>query len=149
MSKQSNVHCADEEAARAGCQFASKNTLAENDMAWGGGGMKQQPFSQMFKKRQSVFTVSACVLSLTLSLGSNAQEQAPPQTPAAQQRLTSPNNQSSQRYEVNQTFARSAYLKDNNVWVYDKEFADLFGMPAQFIEEIGRASCRERVLNLV
>ena len=136
MSKQSNVHCADEEAARAGCQFASKNTLAENDMAWGGGGMKQQPFSQMFKKRQSVFTVSACVLSLTLSLGSNAQEQAPPQTPAAQQRLTSPNNQSSQRYEVNQTFARSAYLKDNNVWVYDKEFADLFGMPAQYIEDV-------------
>ena len=98
--------------------------------------MKQQPLVQMFKMRQTAGTVSAYVLTLTLSFGTNAQEQAPPQIPAAQQRLTTPNNQSSQRYEVNQTFARSAYFKDNNVWVYDKEFADVFGMPAQYIEGV-------------
>ena len=98
--------------------------------------MKQQPLVQMLKLLQTVGTVSAYVLTLTLSFGTHAEEQAPPQIPAAQQRLTTPNNQSSQRYEVNQTFARSAYFKDNNVWVYDKEFADLFGMPAQYIEGV-------------
>jgi hypothetical protein len=58
------------------------------------------------------------------------------QTPAATQRLSSERNQSSQRYEVNQTFDGQAFFKDNNIWVYTKEFADLFGMPATYIEEI-------------
>jgi hypothetical protein len=58
------------------------------------------------------------------------------QPPAAQQRLSAPGNQSSQRYEVNQTFDGRAFPKDNNVWVYTKEFADLFGMPAQYVDNI-------------
>ncbi|MDP3357500.1 MAG: hypothetical protein Q8M51_16765 [Polaromonas sp.] len=58
------------------------------------------------------------------------------QTPAPQQRLGTERNSSSQRYEINQTFDRSAFYKDNNIWVYNKEFADLFGMPAKHIEGV-------------
>lgn len=53
-----------------------------------------------------------------------------------QQRLSTPRNQASQRYEVNQTFDGRAFFKDNNVWVYTKDFADLFGMPAKYIEDV-------------
>ena len=101
--------------------------------------MKQQNLIQMVKMRQAMGTVSACVLTLALSFGTSAQEQAQPPAPpapAAQLRLGTPNNQSSQRYEINQTFDRSAFYKDNNIWVYNKEFADLFGMPAKFIEGV-------------
>lgn len=58
------------------------------------------------------------------------------QTAAPQQRLSSERNGSSQRYEINQTFDGQAYYKDNNIWVYTKEFADLFGMPAKYIEDV-------------
>lgn len=53
-----------------------------------------------------------------------------------QPRLSTPSNQSSQRYEINQTFDGRAFYKDNNVWVYTKDFADLFGMPAKYIEDV-------------
>ena len=58
------------------------------------------------------------------------------QIPPAQQRLSTPRNSASQRYEINQTFDGQAFYKDNNVWVYNKEFADLFGMPAKHIEDV-------------
>lgn len=58
------------------------------------------------------------------------------QTVAPQQRLSAERNGSSQRYEINQTFDGQAYYKDNNIWVYTKEFADLFGMPAKYIEDV-------------
>ena len=58
------------------------------------------------------------------------------QIPPAQQRLSTPRNSASQRYEINQTFDGQAFYKDNNVWVYTKEFADLFGMPAKHIEDV-------------
>ena len=58
------------------------------------------------------------------------------QLPLAQQRLSTPRNSASQRYEINQTFDGQAFYKDNNVWVYNKEFAELFGMPAQYIEDL-------------
>ncbi len=58
------------------------------------------------------------------------------QTVAPQQRLSTERNGSSQRYEINQTFDGQAYYKDNNIWVYTKEFADLFGMPAKYIEDV-------------
>ena len=58
------------------------------------------------------------------------------QTVSPQQRLSTERNGSSQRYEINQTFDGQAYYKDNNVWVYTKEFADLFGMPAKYIEDV-------------
>lgn len=57
-------------------------------------------------------------------------------TQSPPQRLSTVRNSSSQRYEINQTFDGGAFYKDNNVWVYNKEFADLFGMPAQFIESV-------------
>ena len=58
------------------------------------------------------------------------------QLPLAQQRLSTPRNSASQRYEINQTFDGQAFYKDNNVWIYNKEFADLFGMPVKHIEDL-------------
>lgn len=55
---------------------------------------------------------------------------------AAQQRLGTPSNQSSQRYEINQTFDGRVFRKDQSVWAYNKEFADLFCMPAKYIEAV-------------
>lgn len=37
---------------------------------------------------------------------------------------------------MNQTFDGRSFLKDNNVWVVTREFADLFGMPAAFIDDV-------------
>ena len=45
-------------------------------------------------------------------------------------------SEKSLRYGVNQTFNGRTFEKDNNVWVYTKEFADLFGMPTEFIEDL-------------
>ncbi len=45
-------------------------------------------------------------------------------------------NSASQRYEINQAFDGSVYHKDNNVWVCTREFAELFGMPKQFIGNV-------------
>ena len=70
---------------------------------------------------------------LLCALGcAHAQDAPQPQ----QERLSTPRNAASQRYEINQTFGGQAYFKDNNVWVYDKDFAELFGMPAKYIEGI-------------
>lgn len=55
---------------------------------------------------------------------------------APQQRLGTPSNQASQRYEVNQTFDGRVFRKDQNVWAYDKAFADLFGMPEKHIDAV-------------
>jgi hypothetical protein len=68
-----------------------------------------------------------------LLLGGASAHAQPTQT---QQRLSTPSNQASQRYEINQTFDGRAFFKDNNVWVYTKDFADLFGMPAKYIEDV-------------
>lgn len=59
---------------------------------------------------------------------------------AQQQRLSTPRNTASQRYEINQTFGGQAYYKDNSVWVYDKDFAELFGLTAKHIEAIEGAT---------
>jgi hypothetical protein len=83
----------------------------------------------------------AALLGLA-SIGSNALAQAAAQP----QRLSTVHNGSSQRYEINQTFDGQAFLKDNNVWVYTKEFADLFGMPAQYVEGVqGVAAAAYRI----
>lgn len=82
---------------------------------------------RMYKTRS---VIAAYALMLVVSTGAQAQ------APESQQRLSTPRNQSSQRYEINQTFGGQAFYKDNNVWVYTKEFADLFGMPAQYIEAV-------------
>lgn len=55
---------------------------------------------------------------------------------APQQRLGTPSNQASQRYEVNQTFDGRVFRKDQNVWAYDKAFADVFGMPEKHIDAV-------------
>lgn len=52
------------------------------------------------------------------------------------QRLSTVRNSASQRYEINQTFDGQVYRKDNNVWAYTKEFADLFGMPEKYIDDV-------------
>ncbi|MDO8767167.1 MAG: hypothetical protein Q7K57_00350 [Burkholderiaceae bacterium] len=84
--------------------------------------------NRVFKVCQIIGAVATCFLSLGFS------DRAQAQSPATQQRLSTERNQSSQRYEINQTFDRQAFFKDNNVWVYNKEFADLFGMPEKYIE---------------
>ncbi len=58
------------------------------------------------------------------------------QTPPAPAGSPTPRNSASQRYEVNQTFDGLAFLKDNNIWVYTQAFADLFGMPARYVEGV-------------
>lgn len=80
--------------------------------------------------RRTIGAMATC--ALVLIFNDSAQAQAP----VPQQRLSTERNQSSQRYEINQTFDRQAFFKDNNVWVYNKEFADLFGMPAKYIEGV-------------
>jgi hypothetical protein len=52
------------------------------------------------------------------------------------ERLSRITNQSSQRYEINQTFGGQAFFKDNNIWAVNKGFADLFGMPQQSIADV-------------
>jgi|JI10StandDraft_1071094.scaffolds.fasta_scaffold76467_3 hypothetical protein len=71
---------------------------------------------------------AAALCTLWLALPSAAQPSS------AQQPASS--NQSSRRYEVNQTFDGRSFLKDNNVWVVNRDFADLFGMPAAFIDDV-------------
>lgn len=97
------------------------------------------------KHARQAFICLTAVPAWILVIGVSAQAQtapaAPPaptqaQTPPAQQRLSTPRNSASQRYEVNQAFDGQAFYKDNNVWVYTKEFADLFGMPAKYIEDV-------------
>ena len=62
------------------------------------------------------------------------------------ERLSRETNQSSQRYEINQTFGGQAYRKDNNIWVYNEAFAELFGMPKQYIADLqGAAAAAFRI----
>lgn len=89
-------------------------------------------FDQTSEARKVVCHIAAAAAALILSGGAQAQTPAP----APAQRLITERNSSSQRYEINQTFDGQAFFKDNNVWVYTKEFADLFGMPAKYIEEV-------------
>ena len=66
----------------------------------------------------------------------------------SEQRLSPERNLSSQRYEINQTYDGMVYRKDNNVWVYNQQFADLFGMPAKYIEPVeGIAAAAFRIEN--
>ena len=86
--------------------------------------------SMQLSRRTRSFEIAACIAVFFFSSGAQAQ------TPAPTQRLSPERNQSSQRYEINQTFDGRAFFKDNNVWVYTKEFADLFGMPDKYIEDV-------------
>lgn len=72
--------------------------------------------------------LNAAVAAMLIHIPAMAQD--------ALQRQEKPRNQSSQRYEINQTFDGQVYRKDNNIWVYSKEFADLFGMPKELIEDV-------------
>lgn len=92
--------------------------------------MKLPLFSALFAPLfvpNSVF-LNAAVAAMLIHVPAMAQD--------ALQRQEKPRNQSSQRYEINQTFDGQVYRKDNNVWVYTKDFADLFGMPKEYIEDV-------------
>ena len=78
--------------------------------------------------------MGAAVPAQTTTQAPQASAQSP--TAAELPRPSHPRNSASQRYEVNQTFDGQAFYKDNNVWVYTQEFADLFGMPAKHIEDV-------------
>lgn len=46
-------------------------------------------------------------------------------------------NYQSDRYEINQKYEGGpAFYKDNNIWVYNQKFADLFGMPKAHVMDI-------------
>jgi hypothetical protein len=100
--------------------------------------MKTLPFfihraarpTALTRKRHQVRAVAAALV-MVATLTAVAQEASAPD-----QRLSTPRNSSSQRYEINQTFDGQAYFKDNNIWVYNKDFADLFGMPAKYVAGI-------------
>lgn len=87
-------------------------------------------FDRLPETRAVICQIAAATASLIFSGGAQSQTTAPAQ------RLSTEHNSSSQRYEINQTFDGQAFFKDNNLWVYTKEFADLFGMPAKYIEEV-------------
>lgn len=79
-------------------------------------------------KKWEMSRMSLMLLLLSCGQPVLAQEQS--------ERLSRVTNQSSQRYEINQTFGGQAFFKDNNIWAVNKEFADLFGMPQSFIEDM-------------
>lgn len=81
-------------------------------------------------EKKSTLALWACLALVAMVTFNVDRAQAETQQAAPQR------NSQSQRYEVNQTFDGQAFDKDNNIWVYTKGFADLFGMPTQFIEGI-------------
>lgn len=88
--------------------------------------MKLTPLAALFAPPPVLLNVA--VAAMLIHVPAMAQD--------ALQRQEKPRNQSSQRYEINQTFDGQVYRKDNNVWVYTKDFADLFGMPKEYIEDV-------------
>lgn len=42
-------------------------------------------------------------------------------------------NAQSDRYVINQTFDRQSFFKDNNIWIYNASFAEVFGMPSEAV----------------
>lgn len=44
--------------------------------------------------------------------------------------------QTTRAYEERQTFRGHVYRKDTNVWAYTREFADLFGMPLKYVDDL-------------
>jgi hypothetical protein len=91
---------------------------------------RASPLAALTRKRPQV-RAAAAALVVVATVTAVAQEASAPD-----QRLSTPRNSFSQRYEINQTFDGQAYFKDNNIWVYNKDFADLFGMPAKYIAGI-------------
>jgi hypothetical protein len=88
--------------------------------------------NDFFKK---TFITLALVLSAICATTVYAQAPAerckPRETPG---QWSKPGNDASPCYEVNQTFDGTSFLKDNNIWTYTKDFADLFGMPVRHVE---------------
>ncbi len=81
------------------------------------------------------------LITFALLLGAISAKTAYAQTPAERckpretpSQWSKPGNDASPCYEVNQTFDGTSFLKDNNIWTYTKDFAELFGMPARHIE---------------
>ncbi|MGV0986524.1 MAG: hypothetical protein ACOYB2_18395 [Limnohabitans sp.] len=65
---------------------------------------------------------------------------------AMAQQSTKPTPPNYQRYEVHQSFQGSAYFKDDNIWIYNREFADTFGMPLSGVAGLkGAAAAAFRV----
>lgn len=55
---------------------------------------------------------------------------------AMAQQSTKPTPPNYQRYEVHQSFQGSAYFKDDNIWIYNREFANTFGMPMAGVADL-------------
>jgi hypothetical protein len=52
------------------------------------------------------------------------------------QQPSKPTQPNYQRYEVHQSFQGSAYFKDDNIWIYNREFANTFGMPMAGVADL-------------
>ena len=52
------------------------------------------------------------------------------------QQSSKPTQPNYQRYEVHQSFQGSAYFKDDNIWTYNREFANTFGMPMAGVADL-------------
>lgn len=55
---------------------------------------------------------------------------------AMAQQSTKPTPPNYQRYQVHQSFQGSAYFKDDNIWIYNREFANTFGMPMAGVADL-------------
>ena len=74
----------------------------------------------MQRTRKTIFRKSG-LITCVLAAFSSCQ-------PFAQDFLKVPNN-----YVEQQTFKGQAFERDNNIWIYNKEFAKQFGMPEQWV----------------
>ncbi len=80
----------------------------------------------------TVFILLCGAMNVTTAYAQAPAERCKPrEVPGA---VTKPGNDASPCYEVNQTFDGTSFERDNNIWTYSKDFADLFGMPANHIE---------------
>jgi hypothetical protein len=70
---------------------------------------------------KSLFAIGVSVVLQVWSAPIGAQDRAAPATRA---------------YEDRQTFKGHVYRKDTNVWAYTREFADLFGMPLKYVDDL-------------
>ncbi len=87
------------------------------------------------------------LLSAVTAFTQTPAERCKPRETAGQ--WSKPHNDASPCYEVNQTFDGTSFLKDNNIWTYSKDFADLFGMPAKHIEGLkGAEAAAFRIVDL-
>lgn len=85
-----------------------------------------------FKTTRIMPVLLLSAMAVTTAYAETPAERCKPRETPGQS--SKPGNDASPCYEVNQTFDGTSFEKDNNIWTYTKDFADLFGMPSRHIE---------------